>query len=1337
MDDGGRHEPSILDTADAVIDVVLETLARLLRAPESRLGGVIDSTLERLGLLLDADCAWLLAGPETRQAGLRHWSRPGLAPCPEPILARLAPVGTEAFEPRDLAVSGPCPATALALQSLGLNAGIVLALERDGQRLGVLGFAGAQGHPRRSPRILAALRRLAEGLAGALTPLLAAPPAGPSDVEERLRATLSAMPELVLEIDLDGRCIDLHCSAPELLAGPTEQIIGSLLEDTIPPEIARLQRAGMARALREGKAQLPPYKIAHGDLESWYHTTIARRMGRLGCTGFVFRIRDATEDHQRAAEIAMLGEVTRGMTSQALVLDADCRVVWANRVVEEAVGLPLATLRGRPIWDLADPGIADETLARLTSAFETRQPLRIDVAKTNRRGERIWVDVNLQPIPAIDGAPGGFTLIESDITELKRHEAALEEMAHAAERAHARLYAAISALPDGFVYFDADDRLVLCNDRYRAYFPASSDLIVPGVRFEDILRNQLERGQFLDAIGHEEAWLAERLAQHRQAVHNTELRLANGRVIRSLTSQTPEGGHVGLRIDVTEIREAEARLNDVISAARLGIWEFDCRRGTTVYNGAWLDILGLTGGSSNNLTRELWEDLIHPADHVALVVHLRALRQGAAGSLETEFRLRHADGHWVHILARGKVSQSDSAGAPLTISGIGIDVTDRRETEGRMRAILEASSVGTWQLDSVLGKVVIDEQYAAMLGYRMAELQPWTHEKFDAMVHPDDLEGLRSGVSGLFGSQNDAVAHEFRMRHRDGHYIWIMSQSRVHRWAAPGVSAEESGLHIDITERKEREFALAAAKQALEEALTAQRASEQRYADIAAVSDEWFWEVAPGFQLRHLTSGFERTTGIAVAPLIGQRLDDLSPASGIAGIEIDWQALTDRVSQHLPLTGQLLKLPATDSRPPVWLRVSGAPFFHEDGAFAGYRGTGSNVSALIAATERAEAASEAKSRFLANMSHELRTPLTGVLGMAELLAETPVTARQRDMIDTIRVSGEGLLTILNDILDLAKIEAGKMDVESHPFVPAEVIRRVQALFLPRASTAGLTLRIGDTALLETPRRGDANRLMQILTNLVGNAVKFTTSGSVTLDARIDDDDRMLRFEVTDTGIGMSVEQLARVFDEFEQAESSTARRFGGTGLGLSITRKLVTLMGGTITIDSVEGQGTRVTLLMPAPAVVRAEATEPDHADTSELPVITGLRLLVADDNQTNRRILQTMLVGAGAVVTLAEDGHAACAHFAPGAFDGLLLDISMPGVDGIEALARIRAVERAAGLPPIPALAVTANAMQHQVDTYTDAGFNGHVAKPFRKEALMRALQPMAALRDQTARRG
>ncbi|MEZ5751584.1 MAG: ATP-binding protein [Paracoccaceae bacterium] len=253
--------------------------------------------------------------------------------------------------------------------------------------------------------------------------------------------------------------------------------------------------------------------------------------------------------------------------------------------------------------------------------------------------------------------------------------------------------------------------------------------------------------------------------------------------------------------------------------------------------------------------------------------------------------------------------------------------------------------------------------------------------------------------------------------------------------------------------------------------------------------------------------------------------------------------------------------------------------------------------------------------------------------------------------------------------------------------------------------------------------GDANRILQILNNLVENAIKFTEQGSVTLScsSAMANGVPGLCFTITDTGIGMTPQQVARVFDEFEQAEGSTTRRFGGTGLGLSITRRLTELMGGTIRMDSEPGRGTtiRVTLPLASAAAPEQERAEPPTpADT-----IRGLRLLVADDNRTNRMILRTMLTAAGAQVALAENGADACQQFEQAAPDAVLLDISMPVLDGVAALQRIRDFETRNGTAPVPMLAVTANAMQHQIEEYRALGFCGHIAKPFRKDDLIAAV--------------
>lgn len=381
---------------------------------------------------------------------------------------------------------------------------------------------------------------------------------------------------------------------------------------------------------------------------------------------------------------------------------------------------------------------------------------------------------------------------------------------------------------------------------------------------------------------------------------------------------------------------------------------------------------------------------------------------------------------------------------------------------------------------------------------------------------------------------------------------------------------------------------------------------------------------------------------------------------------------------------------------------------------------------LNQAVSDATAANLAKSAFLAAMSHEVRTPLNGVLGMAQAMARDPLPPKQAERLEIIHKSGESLLGILNDMLDLSKIEAGKLEMEVIEFDLGELITGTHNTFSALAAQKGLRFDLHVARRAEGAYLGDPLRLRQVLNNLISNAVKFTERGIV--EVKVDRDGELLVIAVRDTGIGITPDALTRLFSKFEQGDLSTTRRFGGTGLGLAICQDLVRLMGGEISAASAADEGATFTVRLPLEHMRHVPAV-PDITPAHETCEPRGaVRLLVAEDNRANQLVIDTLLRQAGIAPVIVADGRAAVAAWENSPWDLILMDVQMPEMDGPTATSIIRRRELDNGQARTPILALTANAMDHQLAEYRQAGMDGLIAKPIEIDKLFAAISQAIA---------
>ncbi len=762
------------------------------------------------------------------------------------------------------------------------------------------------------------------------------------------------------------------------------------------------------------------------------------------------------------------------------------------------------------------------------------------------------------------------------------------------------------------------------------------------------------------------------------------------------------------------------RWRHALEVSGLGVWDWDLVTGEVFYSPQWWRILG--GPDQASVERiDAWLDRLHPDDLPACREALDRHLRGDGATFRQRLRIRHEDGGWRCVLSRGAVVERGDDGRPRRMVGTQEDITDTEaahEWDRLFRETMEASLMGIYIIQDLRFRYV-NPAFADFFGYRPEEIvdRLGPADLVVPEMRDEVVENLRRRATGEAGRPYEVQA----LRRYGSRFPLLVWGRGTHFRGRPA----SVGTALDISERKEAEEALQRVELAWTEAMN-------QFDDALGLLDL-------DHRLVRANRAFWRFVGGPPGPALGQPVEEILYPRGIPRPCALCDALDAARDLDLPLDGDD---PGNPWRRPLRarVRVIRDPKGDPDGLLlavhdrteelrveAELRSHRDRLEELVAvrtadleaARREAERLARVKSEFLANMSHEIRTPLGAVLGLAGIGIRKSGGGELEETFRRIEEAGTHLLQVVNDILDYSKIEAGRFTVEERPFRLAEVVEAAAGFVSGSVAAKGLGWALECAPDLPEWVRGDPQRLQQILINLLSNAVKFTEQGEVSLEVRRAGN--AIRFEVRDTGIGITAEQRARLFQPFEQADGSSARHYGGTGLGLAISRELARMMGGDITVQSRPGGGSRFSLQLPL-----AETGRPPQGEASEQlpasgPRLRGLSILAAEDLEVNRLILGDLLQREGARVCFARDGREALAQVreaGAAAFDLVLMDIQMPGMDGYQATRRIREIA-----PELPVIGLTAHALPEERAQCLAAGMCDHVTKPIDEERLVAAI--------------
>ena len=980
--------------------------------------------------------------------------------------------------------------------------------------------------------------------------------------------------------------------------------------------------------------------------------------------------------------------------------------IW-NRGAENILGYCAAETVGKPVSML----LAPERQARMPRLIDrVLRGIAVPQYETiclHRDGRRMHASVTGSPMRNAAGEVVAISIILRDSSGRRE-----------AEQARAFLASIVESSDDAICGVKLDGTILSWNRGAESLFGYSSQEVIgknmvvlatPG-RYDEVRRclATIRKGR---AIPPFEAVLRKKDGHGLDvSLAISPIRKARGEVEGAAITARDVGPRVRTE---RKLRESEERFGEVFKHAPVGMCVSGLDGTLTQVNAAFCRMVGY---SEKELLRTPWTELTHPDDLGRSLQLLEQLSHRPAEFAEIEKRYIHRSGRivWVRI----RISRVQNAGGTTAyFVGHVEDITERKrteealhESEDRFRLMADACPTMIWLTDAEGGVHFINRMYRDFTGATQEEVEGG---KWQLLVHPEDapayIDAFQSAVR-----ERAPFRAEARVRRTDGEWR-LLGSNALPRLSEGGAFAGHIGLSADITERSQSEQAL--------------RNSEEKFRQLAENIREVFWMMPPSAdEILYVSPAYEQIWGRTRESLYH---DPMSWATAIHPDDVEnAHAVFARQVQGEPIESDYRIL--TPAGQEKWIRDRAFPIRDQAGQLVRIVGIADEITEakryekeLIQAREGADAANRAKSRFLANMSHEIRTPMNGVIGMLQLLMGTELSAEQFGFAQVAQSSGKALLGLIDDILDLSKIEARRVTLENLNFNLRHTVEDMVQLLGVQASAKGVGLRWTISPQIPLILRGDVYRVRQVLTNLAGNAIKFTERGEVTVEAKLDSERQgaaIVRFAITDSGIGIRPDQAAQLFSPFTQADATTTRKYGGTGLGLAICKQLVEMMGGSIGVDSHEGQGSTfwftLELGLPHASEQHDERRAEKVPQNGRPGKATAGRILVAEDNATNREVALAQLKKLGYQAVAVPNGAEAVQAIEHGRYDLVLMDCEMPVMDGYEATRRIRAAR-----PDFPIIALTADAMAGDRDRCISEGMSDYLAKPVDLERLAEIL--------------